>query len=149
MDNELNNDLIEWINSVVRQIESIGEDNGKKIIENCGRECASSHELQLEAQEIRESVEDKNDLDLLFKTYKEKAYNTPRLYKEGNKIYLEYHKCGCPIVGSGKINNTFFCNCTRGYTKARYETLFNRPVKVELLKSILNGDDICLQVISL
>ena len=85
----------------------------------------------------------------MFKTYKEKAYNTSRLYKEGGVIYLEYHKCGCPIVISGEIDNPFFCNCTRGYTKERFENLFGKPVKVELIESILKGDKICKQVITI
>lgn len=44
-----------------------------------------------------------------------------------------------PLVKSGGIKDPFFCNCTRGYTKARYETLFDRPVKVEIEKINLNG----------
>ncbi len=138
-----------WIDVVLSEIALLEEKEGKKIIERCGRECAISHDLPKEAKKIRSEIANKADIDLLFKTYKERAYNTPRLYKEGNIIYLEYHECGCPIVNKGEIKNPFFCNCTRGYTKERFENLFGKSVKVDLLKSILQGDKICKQAITI
>lgn len=143
-----NDETLHWINSVLIGLDQMENEEGRKIIEQCGRKCAISHDLPEEAKEIRAEVKDKEDFVLLFNTYKERVYNTPRLYKEGNVIYLEYHKCGCPIVNSGKINDPFFCNCTRGYTKERFENLFGKPVEVSLLKSILNGDEICKQAIT-
>ncbi len=137
-----------WIKSALSEISLLENEKGKSILEKCGRECAKSHDLSNEAKKIRSGVKDKNDIDLLFNTYKEKAYNTSRLYKQGNIIYLEYHECGCPIVNSGEISNPFFCHCTRGYTKERFENLFGKPVKVELIKSMLRGDKICKQSIT-
>ncbi len=99
----MDNKSIEWINSLLQQLQSVNEKEGKIIMEGCGRTCASSHDLQIDAKAVRDSVEDKTDDDLLFNTYKEKEYNTPRLWKEGNQIYLEYHACGCPLVKSGGI----------------------------------------------
>ncbi len=140
---------LQWINVVLSEIALLDEKKGKSAIERCGRECAISHGLPGEAKKIRSKISKKEDIDLLFNTYKKRAYNTPRLYKEGNTIYLEYHECGCPIVNSGAIKNPFFCNCTRGYTKERFENLFGKPVKVDLLMSILNGDKICKQAITI
>jgi len=141
------NKSLQWINVVLSEISDLEEETGRHIIEQCGRACAQSHGLPEEAQKIRSEIENTNDLDLLFTTYKEKAYNTPRLYTEEGVIYLEYHECGCPLVKSGHINNPFFCHCTRGYTKERFETLFGQPVRVELLQSMLQGDPICQQAI--
>lgn len=144
-----NHDIMQWINVVLAEINELDSEQGIKILEKCGRGCAKSHGLPEEAQKIRSEVDDKNNYELLFKMYKERVYNTPRLYKEGNVIYLEYHECGCPLVNSGEINNSFFCNCTRGYTKERFETLFGKPLKVELLQSMLKGDKICKQAITI
>ncbi len=144
-----NNEILRWIQSALGEINLLENGKGESILEKCGRECAKSHDLPAEAKKIRSEVEDKNDIDLLFKVYKEKAYNTSRLYKEGHTIYLEYNKCGCPIVNSGEISDPFFCNCTRGYTKERFENLFGRPVKVDLIMSMLKGDKICKQAITI
>ena len=144
------NKAIDWIRTVVSGIRELKGEEGIKILETCGRECAVSHELPDEGKKIRNEVEDKDDIDLLFNTFKEKIYNnSPRLYKEGKTIVLEYHECGCPLVAAGKIKDPFFCHCTKGYTKERFESLFNRPVRVDLIKSILRGDTICKQAITL
>lgn len=80
--------------------------------------------------------------------YKEKVYNnSPRLYMENDVIYLKYEECGCGMVKKGGVTNPFLCNCTRGYTKAIFEKLFDRQVDVLLKKSILRGDQICEQEI--
>jgi len=140
------NTSIQWIRSVLSEISLLEGEKGIQILEKCGRECAISHGLREKAKAIRDEIEDKRNIDLLFTRYKEKAYdNSPRLYKKGNVIYLEYHECGCPLVKSGVVKDPFFCHCTIGYTKERYEALFKRPVHVELLESILRGNKICKQ----
>lgn len=142
-------EAIQWINNAISEISFLEKEIGRSILEGCGRKCARSHGLPHEAEKIREAVDDKNNIDLLFKTYKEQIYNnSPRLYKKGNIIYLEYHNCGCPLVNSGQIKNSIYCNCTRGYTKQIYETLFGKLVEVKLLQSMLKGDKICKQEIT-
>jgi hypothetical protein len=87
----------QWIGSVLAQLNLLPENKGIALLEQCGRECGRSHDLAGQAQEIRDQVQDKNDLDSLFVLYKEKAYNnSSRLYKKRAVIYLEYHQCGCP-----------------------------------------------------
>ncbi len=145
-----NNDKTKWINTVLKQISKIDETQATTVLENCGRECLKSSGTLEKIEKLRNEIPDKENTDLLFNAYKEKIYkNSPRIYKEGNDIYLEYHKCECGMVKNGGVTDPFLCNCTVGYTKQIFETLFFRPVIVKLMKSILNGDDICLQKISL
>jgi hypothetical protein len=138
-----------WIQTVLHRVERLEPDRAAAILEQCGRACGISHHLAEQSNRIRAEVEDKNDIDRLFSLYKERIYkNSPRLYKENGVIYLEYHTCGCPIVKEKAIRDPFFCNCTVGYTKERFESLFGRPVRVLLLESILRGDGRCRQAIS-
>ncbi len=67
---------------------------------------------------------------------------------ENNTIHLTYNECGCGMVNEGGVTNPFLCNCTLGYTKAIFEKLFERPLKIELKKSILRGDSVCKQEIT-
>ena len=145
-----NNNKTKWINTVLNSMSKMEGDQGCKAIENCGRECLQSSDSFREIEKLRNEIKDKNNMDLLFNTYKEKIYkNSPTLYKDNGNIYLEYHTCGCGMVTNGGITDPFLCNCTVGYTKQIFETLFGQPVNVQLLKSILNGDSICKQIISL
>jgi len=145
-----NNNKSKWIDTVLLQMKELKIDQSARVIENCGRECLKLSGVVEKIEKLRNSVKDKNDLKLLFKSYKEKLYqNRPNLYKKDMDIYLEYQKCGCGMVTEGAVTNPFLCNCTIGYTKQIFETLFDRPVKVELLESILNGDNICKQKITI
>ena len=144
------NKAIQWISVALSQISLLEDKKGINIIEKCGRECAKSHGFLDKAKKIRNEVDDKNNIDLLFTRFKERINdNSPRLYKEGNVMYLEYHTCGCPLVNSGKVTHSFFCNCTRGYTKERFEALFDKPVHVDIIESILRGNKICKQAITI
>ena len=145
-----NNDRTKWINTVLHQMSKIEETQATTALENCGRECLKSSNSLENIKNLRNEITDKENTDLLFNTYKEKIYkNSPHIYKKGGDIYLEFQKCECGMVTNGGVTDPFLCNCTVGYTKQIFETLFGRPVKVKLMKSILNGDDICWQKISL
>lgn len=145
-----NNNKTKWINTVLAEIGKIKGQQGIIALENCGRECLKSSESIKKIEKIRNHINDKNNIKLLFNAYKEKIYkNSPYLYKEGKNIYLEYHSCGCGMVTNGGITDPSLCYCTIGYTKQIFETLFDKPVEVYLIKSILKGDSICKQRITL
>ena len=141
-----NNNQTKWINTILLHLNALEDPQSIKVLESCGRECLNSSGTLEKIRNLRNEIDDKNDMDLLFKTYKEKIYqNRPTLYKVEQDIYLEYHECGCGMVKEGGVTNPFLCNCTVGYTKQIFETLFDRPVEVHLFQSILKGDDICKQ----
>ena len=145
-----NNNKTKWINTVLAEIGTINGQQGIAALENCGRECLKHSKSITKIESIRKDIKDKNNIDLLFKAYKEKIYeNNSNLYMEGEDIYLEYHSCGCGMVTSGGVTDPFLCNCTIGYTKQIFETLFDKPVEVHLMESILKGDSICKQRITL
>ena len=145
-----NNNKRKWIDTVLLQMKELKVGQAALVIENCGRECLKLSGIVEKIEELRNGIKDKNDIKLLFKAYKEELYqNRPNLYTKNMDIYLEYQECGCGMVTDGGVTNPFLCNCTIGYTKQIFETLFDRPVKVKLLKSILNGDSICKQKITI
>ena len=144
-----NNDKTKWINTILSQMCQLKGDKATIVLENCGRECLKSSGSLERIEKLRNDVTDKNNIELLFNTYKKEIYqNRPNLYRENGTIYLEYQKCGCGMVTDGGVTNPILCHCTVGYTKQIFETLFNRSVKVKLMKSILNGDSICKQKIA-
>ncbi|MBU7018961.1 MAG: hypothetical protein HXS44_15740 [Theionarchaea archaeon] len=59
-----------------------------------------------------------------------------------------YYYCHCPWVKEALLEkeepiSPVFCNCSAGYYRAYWEIVFDQPVKVEVLESILNGDPVC------
>lgn len=82
----------------------------------------------------------------VFELFRKRYYNRPGLVKEGNTIVLKFAECTCPLARAG-IDDPILCRCTVGYSKALFETLFQRPVRVTLHGSILGGDRECRQEI--
>ena len=140
--------IIQWIDVVLNELSKLNDDKGTEILHLCGGECSKTNIFLEGAEKTRNKIKDEKDLDRLFDTFKIQYYNNPNLSKQGNKITLVFEECTCPLVKEG-INNSYLCNCTVGNTKKIFETLFNSNVDVELEQSILNGDKICKQVITI
>ena len=69
------------------------------------------------------------------------------LHREGGNIYVVYDKCYCPL-GRALLKDypsqlSLYCNCSRGWVREMFESALKKPVKVELQKSIIRGDDLC------
>jgi len=95
--------------------------------------------------------------------------NTPEMgagVREGNIIYetkipfltkeylaeedqqlKRYYYCHCPwareAVKSGGKVAPIFCNCSAGFHKKPWEVIFEQPIHVDVLESVLKGDDRC------
>lgn len=53
--------------------------------------------------------------------------------------------CFCPLVRDyldAGMSPTF-CNCSTGWNRRQWEGAIGKPVKIEILQSILRGDDVC------
>lgn len=134
----------QWINTVLENFEKNESSQGLEILESCGRSCFNEAGAIEDIKKLREKVNDPNNIEKLFDTYKKEMYNnSERLKLKDNVIYLEYPSCGCPMVKSNPDMNGYLCNCTKGYSKAQFETLFDQCVEVELKETVLRGSDKC------
>jgi hypothetical protein len=57
-------------------------------------------------------------------------------------------ECGCPLVDA-KRTPSFWCNCSVGYQKEAFETVFGRPVQAVLKASKLSGSPRCVFEVTL
>ena len=61
----------------------------------------------------------------------------------------KYHYCHCPrirdifLTGSESKISYEYCYCGAGFYKDLWEYILSKPVKVEILKSLMKGDDVC------
>jgi len=67
--------------------------------------------------------------------------------KEKDPKLKRYYGCHCLLaresILSGEEMSRNLCYCSAGYEKMPYEVAFGKPVKTEVLKSILWGDTVC------
>jgi predicted hydrocarbon binding protein len=140
------NRITKWINTILKGVSNLDSNKAIEILYTCGRECAKSTDLLEGAIKIRKKFADNESIETIFQAFKKQYYNMSGFSKDGNKITLVFEECTCPMVKEG-VNNPFLCNCTIGYSMQIFETLFGKPVKIKLLRSVLKGDDICEQEI--
>jgi hypothetical protein len=67
--------------------------------------------------------------------------------REKDPKMKRYYGCHCLLaresILSGEEMSRNLCYCSAGYEKMPYEVAFRKPVKTEVLKSILWGDEVC------
>ena len=116
---------------------SVNEEKSIEILEKLGRECA---------KEYRDSyVKFKGNIEGFLEEIKKEWVENAVFDKEANSIRISGKKkesCFCPFVDKS-ITPSSFCNCSLGYNKEVFETIVNKPVKVQLGQSILRGGNSC------
>ena len=75
-------------------------------------------------------------------------YSPKQYLEENDSVMKKYYACHCPLVRSairdGKIEiSHMFCYCSAGYEKLGFDVIFEEPVEVELLESVLKGNHRC------
>ena len=71
--------------------------------------------------------------------YNQKGYQEAKTEAEKKRNY-----CHCPLVRKylDEIPSTF-CYCGSGWYRQQWEGILQKPVKIEMVKSLLKGDDTC------
>lgn len=111
------------------------------ILEKTGRECAKLGQLQ---------VKFKGDPDGYFAAVKKNWGTECSWDREKGIITVAVAEgaCGCPMVDKRRTP-AVWCNCSVGYQKEAFETIFARPVKASLKESKLAGSTRCIFEIKL
>ncbi len=130
--------------------ENIDEAAKKKLMMANGRSCLLAWQKETN-QQIRKEPVTLEQFAARVKEQKAPAYEI-----SGNVIYFQYtsaaetglpspdNHCLCPMVETKPAGlSPTFCNCSLGYVKEMHEQIFQKPVNVELLSSVLRGDPRC------
>jgi hypothetical protein len=75
-------------------------------------------------------------------------YNTKEYLVETDPIMKRFHACHCPwaryAINKGDIKlDPVFCYCSGGFSKKPWEVIFGQVLRVEVLESVLRGDERC------
>lgn len=66
---------------------------------------------------------------------------------ESDPVLKRYYYCHCPwaraAVKSGEKVAPIFCNCSAGFHKKPWEGALGQKIRVDVLESVLKGDDRC------
>jgi predicted hydrocarbon binding protein len=127
-----------WIATLLAGLdEQVDAETRVAVLEGCGRTCITDSMVK-RAKACRAEARDEAEfLDKLGQAWK-------HLQREGDEVYVVYPRCYCPLVKdfSGDLSATW-CNCSRGWVKELFEQALGKPVQVDLLQSIRQGDKSC------
>jgi predicted hydrocarbon binding protein len=132
-----------WVETLMSTLEIlVDEDTRAGLMESCGRVCALHHGSIEQAIAIKHSAKEMDEL--LDKLNQQEGLWCGNWERDGDTIYSVCKECGCPLVRTGLVRpSPTFCNCSRGWVKAVFETILERPVEVELEQAIGRGDPVC------
>ncbi len=110
------------------------------IMQACGRQCIGASTLD----KARKLAKTASDLDDLLAKLNQVHIGGGHLRREGDVIHATYSRCYCGSVNQTKEPfSATYCHCSCGWYRQLFETLLERPVEVELLGSIIQGDESC------
>jgi len=115
------------------------------IMQTRGQGCYDKHKQGM-LGEIPDTVKNIHD----FIEYLDKRWSSfpdgivDGLKRDGNVLTTRISKCPCDYVNKSKepIPKSY-CNCSAGFYQSMFEEYLKKPVKVEIVSSIVSGGDKC------
>lgn len=120
--------------------QEVDEKARQAIMEACGRRCIGASTLE-RARRLRKEAQ---SLDDLLSRLNEARIGGGHLQREGDVIHAAYDRCYCGAVSkTRKPFSATYCHCSCGWYRQLFEVLLDRQVEIELLGSIIQGDERC------
>jgi len=135
----------QWINQMMDQLASAaGDATARDVMEACGQRCIGQSILS-KAKNIQLKS---HDLDDLLDRLNEAHIGGGKMFRTDEGIHASYERCYCGSVSKTRQPiSPIYCQCSCGWYKKLFETILDKPVKVELLDSIIHGAHSCQFVI--
>ena len=129
------------VKSIMDVLDSEVDEHARRVImEACGHRCIGASTLK-KAVKLQEQA---FNLDELLVLLNEQHIGGGYLQRYGNVIHAAYDRCYCGSVSKTKeLFTETYCHCSCGWYQKLFETVLSRPVRVELLGSIIQGDQRC------
>ncbi|MFX1377518.1 MAG: hypothetical protein ACFFA4_00340 [Promethearchaeota archaeon] len=157
---------LQWLKDTLIRIDNIADDYKKyEIISRCAHDFS-----QKRINYMKSIYQKKRDIDDVIEEMNKDYTWYEKLKREGNIIYVskipvnpeEYEKaenieekkknyCHCRFINNNldKGISPTFCYCGTGWYRQQWEGILEKPVRIEILKSLLKGDDFCQVAIHL
>jgi hypothetical protein len=129
-----------WRKTVICMENTLGIERTKEIFNICGSKCCGSGHRK----KVRKKFEESESIEEFLKKISIRGVTYKLINK--NTILAEYQRCFCRQVKDTSIPfpNMTYCQCSTEFNRQYFSAAFNKPVKVELIKSIITENDRCL-----
>lgn len=135
-----------WLEDLLGEISSNeNQEVCQGLLKKCGGRCAERNALPGMGglKEELAGIEDMEEIACIIS-----RHTGAECVPEEDGFLLTYNRgkgCDCSIVRAGYVHSPVFCNCTLGFHQKVWSTIFERPVRVELVETFLRGGNCCSQ----
>ncbi|MBI1919584.1 MAG: hypothetical protein HYS23_00740 [Geobacter sp.] len=132
-----------WMARLHESIDQLDQTQQQTIMKPAGEACASDL-MSLCEKYLGKKVSSVTDLVTGWNILREKRNLKGTWEFEGNGVRGIFGECGCPLVCSGLIElHPVQCHCSQGLMETIFSRVAEKPVDVEIRRSIGRGDDVC------
>jgi predicted hydrocarbon binding protein len=128
------------VKAILSELESSsGAEVVAMVMKPCGYQCISDNVIA-RAKALYEKSENIEDFLLRLN---EQRIGGGKLHIHDGKIIGIYEKCYCGLVKGIKDLSPLYCNCSAGWYERLFSSVFEKPVDVKKVRTILDGSDNC------
>ena len=128
-----------WKDTVIRMENELGPEKTKEIMTMCGSKCCGLGHRKA----VRKKFVESDSIEEFLKKISIKGVTYKLIDK--STIFAEYQRCFCGLVKATKTTfpDMTYCQCSAEFNRQYFSSAFGKSVKVELVKSVISGDDSC------
>jgi predicted hydrocarbon binding protein len=142
-----------WTKGAMERFDTLVDEKTRiQIMNNCGSNCAEVNKRVIQKALARrkkfKTVED------FLKAEQEKPQRGTKIIREGNQLFHIYTpqaftfpmRCYCGLLRALPKDTTVsltYCHCSEGFIKKYWESILEKPVKVDLIESAVSGASEC------
>jgi len=146
-------ELAEWVKGAMERMDALVDKKTRiKVMENCGHNCALVHKnIIVKTKGRRKKFK---SVEGFLKAEQRNKLPGSRLVRRGDVLYQFYTpssfarpvRCYCGLLRGLPANETIsstYCHCAKGFIKSVWEGVLERPLKVDLIQSVVTGAKEC------
>ena len=131
----------QYINDAISLLENTQEKEALiNALQSCGSMCISNSTVET-AKKLYQEAE---DINAFLQLMNEQQIGGGHLHLRNGRIIVEYHTCYCKIPKQVEKMSPVYCYCSAGWCERLFSSVFNRPVTVNKIDTILNGNEKCV-----
>jgi predicted hydrocarbon binding protein len=116
-----------------------GAEGISNVMKPCGYQCISSNMIK-RAKAIYKASKNLEDF---LRLMNDERIGGGKLHLKDGKIIGIYEKCYCGLAKKVKDLSPLFCYCSEGWYEQLFSSVFEKPVEVKKLQTILDGSIKC------
>jgi hypothetical protein len=130
----------EYIRTLMENMEkTIDPETRVRLMNDCGRACARRGGL------YKLALDHKGNLKSFVQAAAERLGRENVRFLNATTIHWSYPRCLCELVAAGPDRlPALYCQCSVGWVLEMFETVLQKPVRVQLVQSIKSGATSCV-----